>query len=129
MLVKSPPALDAERVERPAVARPKPAALFRPERALLQALAYALICLLSLEVIFALAHVGESEYIKPDLIMGYKPMEGKEMTQRREGFARLKINSFGMQNDEITLAKPTDVLRIAVLGDSYVESDAGRPEV
>jgi hypothetical protein len=56
------------------------------------------------------------------MTVGYKPMPNKIMTQRREGFGRFKYNSFGMQNDELPLAKPPGVLRIAVLGDSYVES-------
>jgi len=83
---------------------------------------YLIVCLALLEAVFYIAQVGNTEYIKPDMLVGYKPMEGKEITQRREGFAHLKFNSFGMQNDEITLAKPPGTLRIAVLGDSYVES-------
>ena len=32
------------------------------------------------------------------------------------------MNSYGMQNDEISLAKPAGTYRVAVFGDSYVES-------
>ena len=87
-----------------------------------QALLYTALCLGALEAVFCLAQVGNTEYIKPDMLVGYKPMEGKEITQRREGFAHLRFNSFGMQNDEVPLLKPPGTLRIAVLGDSYVES-------
>src|ERR1700679_749440 len=89
---------------------------------LVQTLFYLGLCLAALESFFYFAHAGESEFVKPDLSVGFKPMEGKEMTQRREGFGSFKYNSFGMQNDEVTLAKPPGVLRIAVLGDSYVEA-------
>jgi hypothetical protein len=87
-----------------------------------QTICYVALCMAALESAFYLAHVGDSEYIKPDLTLGFKPMENKELTQRREGFGSFKFNSFGMQNDQITMAKAPGVLRIAVLGDSYVES-------
>ncbi|MBS1989148.1 MAG: SGNH/GDSL hydrolase family protein [Cyanobacteria bacterium SZAS LIN-3] len=87
-----------------------------------QALLYLIVSLAALEGVFYIAQVGNTEYIKPDMLVGYKPMEGKEITQRREGFGRFTFNSFGMQNDEVPLAKPAGTLRIAVLGDSYVES-------
>jgi lysophospholipase L1-like esterase len=88
----------------------------------LQATAYLAFCLLALEGIFALAHVGEAEYLMPDRVTGFTLMPNKVITQRVEGFGSFRSNSFGMQNDEITVAKPPGVLRIAIFGDSYVES-------
>jgi hypothetical protein len=125
VLVKSPPIKQAEPVERSApppvqnkaLPQARPRALY-----VVQALSYLALCLAGLESVFYLAHVGDSEYLKPDLTMGYKPMEGKQVTQRHEGFGRFVFNQFGMQNDEISVAKPPGVFRIALLGDSYVES-------
>jgi len=93
-----------------------------PALYMVQTALYLTFCLAALESVFYLAHVGDSEYIKPDLSVGYKPMEGKTMTQRREGFGTFTFNSFGMQNDQLPLNKEPGTLRIAVLGDSYVES-------
>jgi hypothetical protein len=87
-----------------------------------QGAVYLVACLALLELAFFLAGVGENEYVEPDITVGYKPMANKIMTQKREGYGRFKYNSLGMQNDEVPLVKPPGVLRIAVLGDSYVES-------
>ncbi len=88
----------------------------------MQCFFYLVFCLIGLELVFALAHVGESEYLMPDKVTGFTLMPDKVITQRLEGFGSFKTNSFGMQNDEIPLAKPADTLRIAVFGDSFVES-------
>ncbi|MBS1989146.1 MAG: hypothetical protein JSS83_01440 [Cyanobacteria bacterium SZAS LIN-3] len=90
--------------------------------ALVQALAYLAFCLLALEGFFYLAAVGDGEHVMPDIKVGYKIFPNKRITQRNEGFGCFKLNSFGMQNDEITVAKPAGVYRIAVFGDSYVEA-------
>lgn len=79
-------------------------------------------CLVLLEAIFYIARVGESDYLVPDARIGFKPMTDKRTTQRKEGFSSVTFNSYGMQNDEITLAKPPGTLRVAVFGDSYVEA-------
>jgi hypothetical protein len=93
-----------------------------PWMAAAQGLLYLLVCAALLEGVFYLAQVGDSEHIKPDMLVGYKPFEGKRITQRAEGFGCFRLNSFGMQNDEIALEKPAGVYRIAVFGDSYVEA-------
>ncbi|MBS1996546.1 MAG: SGNH/GDSL hydrolase family protein [Cyanobacteria bacterium SZAS LIN-2] len=120
MLVKSPPAAVKN------TTAPAPAAYpgkVRPwPLSWLQAAAYLAFCILALEAVFALAHVGEAEYLMPDRVTGFTLMPNKVITQRVEGFGSFRTNSFGMQNDEITVAKPPGVLRIAVFGDSYVES-------
>ncbi|MBS2005670.1 MAG: SGNH/GDSL hydrolase family protein [Cyanobacteria bacterium SZAS TMP-1] len=120
MLVKSPPAAVKN------TSAPAPSAYpgkVRPwPLSWLQAAAYLAFCILALEAVFALAHVGEAEYLMPDRVTGFTLMPNKVITQRVEGFGSFRTNSFGMQNDEITVAKPPGVLRIAVFGDSYVES-------
>jgi hypothetical protein len=90
--------------------------------AILQGILYTGLCLLVLEGVFAAAHVGESEYLMPDKVCGFTLMPNKVITQRSEGFGSFRSNSFGMQDQEISLDKPKGVLRIAVFGDSYVES-------
>ena len=90
--------------------------------AAIQAIAYLAVCILALEGFFYLAQVGDGEHVFPDLTVGYKIFPNKRITQRNEGFGCFKLNSFGMQNDEITVAKPPGIYRIAVFGDSYVES-------
>ena len=75
-----------------------------------------------LEGLFGLAGIGEQEYLRRDSLLGFAPMENKTMTWRKEGFARTQFNSYGMRDIERTLIKPPNVYRIAVIGDSYVES-------
>jgi hypothetical protein len=87
-----------------------------------QALVYLAVCVGFLEGFFYLAQVGDGEHVMPDLHVGYKPFAGKRITQRNEGFGCFKLNSFGMQNDEVPLAKAPGVYRVAVFGDSYVEA-------
>lgn len=41
---------------------------------------------------------------------------------RSEGVAFMRVNRFGMRDDDHTLEKPADTLRIAVLGDSFTEA-------
>jgi hypothetical protein len=77
---------------------------------------------LALEGIFYWSGVGETEHLRPDRELGFKPFENKQITQRKEGFGRFVFNSYGMQNNVVVQAKPAGTLRVAVFGDSYVES-------
>jgi len=74
------------------------------------------------EAIFHLAHIGEEEYMRFDPLLGYMHFENKQITFRSEGYSSDKINAAGFRDSEHTLAKPADVLRIALLGDSRTES-------
>ena len=89
---------------------------------ILQTIGYLALCIVFLEAFFYLACVGDGEHVYPDLKVGYKIFANKRITQRNEGFGCFKLNSFGMQNDEISVVKPAGVYRVAVFGDSYVES-------
>ena len=91
-------------------------------KATLQIIPYSILCLCLLEAVFYLARVGESDHLMFDSKMGFKPFANKRVTQRNEGFGSFRFNSFGMQNDEVTVSKPANSIRIAVFGDSYVES-------
>lgn len=75
-----------------------------------------------LEGIFLWAGIGEQEYLKPDSATGYSPMPGKRVTWRQEGFSQSLFNSQGMRDREIASDRDARSLRIAILGDSYVES-------
>lgn len=88
----------------------------------LQALLAVVLCWLIVELIFAVAFIGETEHITPDEVVGYKPFPNKRITYRTEGFAISQYNSEGMQNAPINTEKAVGVIRIGVFGDSYVEA-------
>ncbi|MFN8655093.1 MAG: SGNH/GDSL hydrolase family protein [Candidatus Obscuribacterales bacterium] len=75
-----------------------------------------------LECMFALSGIGEQEYLRPDKVLGFSLIPNKSVTWRKEGFSRVQINSVGMQDIERAKEKPANVFRIAVIGDSFVES-------
>jgi hypothetical protein len=90
-----------------------------------QTIAIALVTLVLslafLEFLFAVAGIGENEYLKIDPAIGFSPIPGKQVTWREEGFCRTVWNTQAMRDKERTLAKPARTYRIAVLGDSFVE--------
>jgi hypothetical protein len=53
---------------------------------------------------------------------GYSLRPGAEGWWRREALTYVRINSHGFRDREHTIAKPPGTLRIAVIGDSYVEA-------
>ncbi|HEV2762296.1 MAG TPA: SGNH/GDSL hydrolase family protein, partial [Pyrinomonadaceae bacterium] len=54
--------------------------------------------------------------------LGYALRPGMEGWYRKEGEAYVRVNSDGLRDGEHTKQKPTDVFRVAVLGDSYAEA-------
>ena len=62
--------------------------------------------IIALEFLFALAGVGEQEYLRVDKVLGFCPMENRHVTWRKEGFGRIQFNSQGMNDIEYPLAKP-----------------------
>lgn len=54
--------------------------------------------------------------------IGPVPRPNAKGWYRKEGKAYIQINSDGLRDREHTIAKPTNTLRIAVLGDSYAEA-------
>jgi hypothetical protein len=57
-----------------------------------------------------------------DDVRGIRLRPGKEGWYRAEGEAYLSINSLGYRDREHDRSKPADAVRIAVLGDSFVEA-------
>lgn len=53
---------------------------------------------------------------------GYTNKPNAEWTQKAEGFAEIKTNSRGFRDDEWSKEKPSNTIRIAVLGDSFTEA-------
>jgi hypothetical protein len=64
-------------------------------------------------------------YFNPYIVdqdVGYTLRPGAEGWWTREGLTYVKINSHGFHDREHTFAKPPGTLRIAVLGDSFIEA-------
>ena len=78
--------------------------------------------LIFLEGYFRLAGVGEQEFIQPDLNMGCRHIPTKKVIWRLEGYSNDKLSSVGLRDTEHALPKPAGTYRIALLGDSAVES-------
>lgn len=81
-----------------------------------------LVGLLILEGYFRLAGVGGQEFVQPDLKMGCRHIPGKQVVWRMEGFSDDKLSSVGYRDSEHSVVKPKGCYRIALLGDSAVES-------
>jgi hypothetical protein len=53
----------------------------------------------------------------------YEPIPGARFTSQREEYKhRIRYNSQGLRDHELTYEKPRDVIRIAVVGDSFTEA-------
>jgi hypothetical protein len=88
----------------------------------LTALIALAVVIAAVEMIFAWAGIGESEYLHPDPLTGFDGIPNKSVTWRKEGFGRFRYNSIGMQDVEHALAKPANTQRVAFAGDSFVEA-------
>lgn len=89
---------------------------------LARVIAASIITIVGLELVFAWAGIGEQECLKIDSDIGYSLFKNKNVTWRREGFSRVRFNSYGMQDREYPVSKPSHTRRVAVVGDSYVEA-------
>src|SRR5207253_9473107 len=62
------------------------------------------------------------EFYVADDHRGYSLRPGMEGWYRKEGESYVRINSDGLRDREHAKAKPPNTMRIAVLGDSFVEA-------
>jgi hypothetical protein len=61
-------------------------------------------------------------FYRPDPILGEVPIPGAEGWDRSENAVFVRFNEHGMRDRPRSLPKPPGTLRIALLGDSYVEA-------
>lgn len=73
------------------------------------------------EAVFAVAHIGEEEFVDIQPTVGFWRMPQKLVTWRSEGYAQDVTNKDGMRDSSLALEKPPGVVRIAAVGDSMVE--------
>lgn len=100
--------------------------VFMPARTNVPALLFGfvvwqVIAILFVESILACAGLGEEEIFKFDPELGSKHMVNKKVTWRSEGYAVSYLNEDGMREPGLTVAKPANTYRVALLGDSMVE--------
>jgi hypothetical protein len=74
------------------------------------------------EVALRIAGYSYPEFYSLDQSRGYALRPQVEGWYRKEGEAYVRTNSDGLRDQEHSLTKPQDTLRIAVLGDSYPEA-------
>jgi len=74
------------------------------------------------EIGLRLAHISSPGYYQPDPFLASTLRPGTRGWWTKEGHAWVQINSRGMHDVERTVAKPLGTLRVAVLGDSYIEA-------
>lgn len=85
-------------------------------------IAWQLVALIVVEFTLYLAGLGEEEIFKLDPVFGFVHMNNKRVTWRSEGYARSYLGPDGMREPGATIEKPAGVFRVALLGDSLVES-------
>lgn len=74
------------------------------------------------EIALRIAGYSYPEFYTLNQSRGYALRPQAEGWYRKEGEAYIRINSDGLRDQEHSLAKPPDTIRIAVIGDSYPEA-------
>lgn len=77
--------------------------------------------LLAVEGVLAWAGIGEEEIFRFDKQLGFVHIPNKRITWRSEGYATSYFDANGLREKNITVAKPADTIRVALLGDSLTE--------
>src|SRR5258705_2365813 len=74
------------------------------------------------EVGLRLSGYSYPEFYQLDHSRGYALRPGMEGWYRKEGRSYVRINSEGLRDREHSKTKPSDSIRIAIVGDSYPEA-------
>ncbi len=74
------------------------------------------------EVALRIAEIGYPQLYAPDQYCGARLRPSTTGVFVQEGHGRVSINSLGFRGPEISIEKPPNVRRVAVLGDSFVEA-------
>lgn len=74
------------------------------------------------EILLRLTGISNPQMYETDQFCASKLLRGFHGYCEKEGAAHVEVNSFGFRDREWTVAKPPDIYRIAVLGDSYIEA-------
>src|SRR5436309_1535143 len=80
-------------------------------------LACQMVAIFFVEAIFYCSGLGEEEIFHFDPQIGFVHMRNKRVTWRSEGFAQSYLNDDGMREPNLTVAKPANTYRVALLGD------------
>jgi hypothetical protein len=91
----------------------------------LLALGSVLVALLAMEGALRILDLRWPAFYRPDAVLGQSLIPGAEGVPRdAEAPVRIRINSAGFRDHERALAKPPRTVRVAVLGDSYIEANS-----
>jgi len=74
------------------------------------------------EIALRLTGYSYPEFYQLEQTRGYGLRPDAEGPYRKEGSSYVRINSDGLRDQEHSLAKPVNTLRIAIIGDSYAEA-------
>ncbi len=86
------------------------------------ALVASVLAVLAFELLLRAAGWSSPIWYQPDARLGWTLRPGVAGWFTKEGRAFVEVNAAGRRDAEVPLAKPADVYRIAVLGDSYTEA-------
>ena len=75
----------------------------------------------ALEVFLRLAGIGFPNFFEPDPFCGSRLRKSTSGVWTSEGHGHVRINSLGFRGPEIQIKKEPNVIRICVLGDSFIE--------
>ena len=89
---------------------------------LAQSIAVLVVFVTALEVLLRMAGIAYPSRTVTDPVLGMLYRPGVNFVFREEGYANVQINQEGFRDVDWPVDKPADEIRIAVLGDSFMEA-------